>query len=227
MSPGFGGWLRFMLVGTVLWLLWVEWRPAGRPWPEDLDRPASAEELRRLPVGRGFLLSGRVEPLPDAPVREWQGRFVFRHRQRQDLSTSGGKTVRMVTVAEHRPALRWVWAGGAWEIPADSYGLENAPRIEPRFWPRKWLWTTRVDDWDRSSTGIRAGETVWVRGEAGASGAPVVTEIWGDPWEPILARQAGDERMRRWLIFGAKVVASVFALALLVPRWRRDGGRSS
>lgn len=219
MNPGFTWWLRLMLVGVMLWLLWVEWRPADRPWPANLAQPATGEALRRLPVGRDFLISGRVEPLPELSMREWQGRFVFRHRQRQDLSSSSGKTVRVVTVAEHRPGLRWVWAGGAWDIPADSYGLENAPRIEPRFWPRKWLWTARVDDWDRSSTGFRRGEAALALGRIAPDGRPVVRELLPGSIEQAVEQWQAVERPRFWLNVIVKLALSLVMLAWVFRRW--------
>jgi hypothetical protein len=217
-----------MLVGGVLWLAWVEWRAADRPWPEDLAQPTSAEELRRLPPGRDFLLSGRVEPLPRASVWEWQGRFVFRHRQRQDLSDSGGKTVRVVTVAEHRPALRWVWDGGAWEVPAESYGIEHAPRIEPRFWPRKWLWTARVDDWDRSSTGFRPGEDALALGRIAADSRPMIAELLPGSLERANAQWQSVERPRFFLILAVKLVLTLGLLLWLLrlPARISSAGRS-
>lgn len=220
MSSGFAWWLRLVLVGAALWLLWVEWRPAVRPWSEDLARPKSAEELRQLPVGRDFLIAGRVEPLAGAPVREWQGRFAFRHRQRQDLSGSGGKTVRVVTVAEHRPALRWAWAGGVWELPANSYGLENAPQIEPRFWPRKWLWTARVDDWDRSSTGFRSGEAALALGRIAADGRPLIVELLPGSLAQANAQWQSVERPRSVLILAVKLVLTLGLLLWLFRRPR-------
>lgn len=231
MNSGFTWWLRLVLVGAVLWLLWVEWRPPARPWPEDLARPTSDEELRRLPVGRDFLLSGRVEPLPGAPGRTWQGRFAFRHRQRQDQSSSSGKTVRVVTVVEHRPALRWVWAGGAWEVSADSYGIEHAPRIEPRFWPRKWLWTARVDDWDRSSTGFKPGDDALALGRMAADGRPVIRELLPGEMEQAITQWQTVERPRFWLILAVKLALSLGLLLWLLRRpkmissaERSDGG---
>lgn len=219
MNPGFTRWLRLVLVGAVLWLLWMEWRPAVRPWPEELARPTSAEELRRLPIGRDFLLSGRVELLPGAPAREWQGRFVFRHRQRQDQSAgAGGKHVRLVTVAEHRPALLWEWTGGTWELPANSYTLDHAPRIKPRFWPRKWFWTTRVDDWDGSSSGFRRGEAALALGRMASDGRPVIIELLPGEMEQAITQWQTVERPRFWLILAVKLALSLGLLLWLLRR---------
>lgn len=224
MSAGFAWWLRLMLVGAGLGLLWMQWRPVTHAWPEDLARPTDDEELRRVPAGRAFLLSGRVEPLPGAPVRAWEGRFVFRHRQRQDQSGRSGKTVSVVTVAEHRPALRWVWAGGTWVLPADSYGLENAPRIEPRFWPRKWLWTTRVDDWDRSSRGFRPEEAALALGEIRPDGRPLITALVSADEAAVVADLGRQNRARWWLTVAAKTGLTVLALALCLGRRRVSRG---
>lgn len=210
---------RIIVAGLLLWLLWVEWRPHARAWPTELARPQTAEELDALATGREFLIQGRVEPLPGLPPREWQGRFVFRHRQRQDDSGGGGKTVRLVTVAEHRPALRWVWAGGSRELAAEGYGIDYAPRIEPRFWPRKNLWLSRVDDWDRSSTGFRVGETALALGRIGADGSPEIVDLLPGELEQAGARWQQVERPRVTLIFAVKLV---FTLGLLGWALRRS-----
>ncbi|HRJ46402.1 MAG TPA: hypothetical protein PKY38_03515 [Opitutaceae bacterium] len=227
MNRGIARGLRIGLVGVALWLLWVEWRPSARPWPEDLARPETAGALRALPVGRDFLISGHVEPLSGESVREWQGRFVFRHRQRQDQSSSGGKTVRVVTVAEHRPALRWVGPQGNWIVPADSYGLDYAPRIAPRFWPRKWLWMARVDDWDRSSTGFRAGEPALAMGRIASDGQPLIVELLPGTSEQAEAQWQAVERPRAYLMLAVKLGLSLVTLAWLLRRRPTGSGKAA
>ncbi len=224
-------WLRAGVAGVALWLLWVVWRPAADVEWAKVEQPQNMAAVSQLPVGTAFLIRGRVEPMPDDVVREWQGRFVFRHRQRRDLSSSSGKTVRVVTVAEHRPALRWVGEGGEWVLPADSYGLARAPRIEPRFWPRKWLWTTRVDDWDRSSTGFSSGEEALALGRIAADGTPMVVELLPGSLEQADAQWQAVERPRFWLILAVKLVLSLGLLLWLLRRpkmissaGRQDGG---
>src|SRR5690606_5159948 len=151
--------------------------PGLKTLPSDLASPQASEELQRLPMGQAFVLEGWVEPVDVLPGPAWQGRFAYVHKQRQDLRGTGGQTVRIVTVEDHRPAVRWNWAGERWILPAGSYTLDHAPRVSPRFWPRKWLWTTRVDDWHASSTGLRAGEAAIALGRIVADGQPLITDL--------------------------------------------------
>ena len=226
-----GSAVRVAVAAAVLGLVWGAWRPTVASVPCDFVEVNTSADLQALVAGAAFLLKGRAYPVDenDAVRHAWQGRFAYVHKQRRDRGGVGGssRSIQVETVAERRPALRFEWADGSWLLLANSYDLGRAASVRPRSWPRKWFRTTRVDDWDPASTGIRAGETVWARGEAAALGSPVVTEIWGDPWEPILAREASGAHMRGWLILGAKVAASVIALAVLVPLWRRPEGSVS
>lgn len=212
---------RVLVAAAILWLVWGAWRPRVADVPQDLTEVAMPEALRALAPGTAFLVKGRAYPLEEGTRREWQGRFAFVHRMKRDHGGGGSsKTIRIETLEEHRPPLRFDWAGERWVLPAESYSLERASPVKPRFWPRKWLWMTRVDDWDRSSSGVAEGETVWARGIVDPAGGARVEEIWGDPWEPILAREAARIGMRRWLILAAKIAGSVLALVVLAPLWK-------
>jgi hypothetical protein len=218
------GLARMAFAAAILGLVWIVWRPTIAEAPRDFVEVSTAAGLHALAAGEPFLLKGRAYPADDEGARvTWQGRFAYLHKQRRDHGGTGGssRSIRIETVAERRPTIRFDWADGSWVLPAGSYDLGRAASVRPRFWPRKWFWTTRVDDWDPSSTGIRAGETVWARGYARSPGTPVVTELWGDPWEPLLAREAAGAGMRRWLILAAKIAASAVALSVIAPLWRR------
>ncbi|HEY0968232.1 MAG TPA: hypothetical protein VGD88_12650 [Opitutaceae bacterium] len=211
----------------LLTLIWGAWRPVLKTLPPDLASPQTREELQRLPAGQTFVLEGWGEPADATPRPEWQGRFAYVHKQRQDLSNSGGKTVRIVTVEDRRPAVRWNWASELWILPAGSYALDHAPRVLPRFWPRKWLWTTRVDDWDATSTGLQAGEPAIALGRISAAGQPLITDLMQAPLEQTMEVIGVSNRDRWRLIFAAKLLLTVFALSFLFTRRKPQARLSS
>ncbi len=219
MSPERARWLRLGLAAGVLGLIWGAWRPVMRTLPAELAQPQTSGELQRLPPGQAFILAGRVEPIDRREVPRWQGRVVYVHKQRRDLSgNAGGKTVRVVIVEDHRPAVRLSWSGEDWMLPAGSYSLDYAPRVEPHSWPRKWLWTTPVDDWDASSTGFRAGEEAIALGRVGAEGRPQITDLLEAPLEKTLQHIGAQNRARWGVVLAAKIVLTAFTLSWVVSR---------
>ncbi len=214
--------VRVALAATVLGLLWVVWQPSYFTLPEELTRPRSRAELAALPPGSLFLIEGRVEPRSSMPGLEWQGRFAYLHRQFKDVGI-GTKEQRVVVIAQHRPALAFVWTDGeVWQLPTDSYELKHAPRVKARFWPRKWLGTTRVDDWHESSTGFRAGEAALAYGRVGAAGGAQVEMLLESPVSVVEIRIGRENTARQRLVLAAKIMLSLFSLSLIVPRWRKN-----
>ncbi len=199
-----------------LGLVWVGWQPTYFNLPEDLARPASVSALAALEVGATFLIDGVVEPV-EGESRDWQGRFAFVHRQRKDLSTGLSREQRVVDIEDWRPALELSWAGGTWRIPAVSYGLEHAPVIKPRWWPRKAFGTMRVDDWHKSSTGFRRGEEALALGRIQADGVPRIERLMASPVEKVVAKIGYENRLRYGMVLAFKVVLSLFCLAYGLP----------
>jgi|GEM_PF-1515726 len=206
---------RLMFTGTMLWLLWGVWRPVYFSLADTLARPETAAALAALEAENFFLIEGKVQPLAE-PVREWQGRFAFLHRQYKDVGVQT-KEQRVVDLEYWRPALRFTWTGGSMTLPADSYGLEHAPRIKPRFWPRKWLGTTRVDDWHESSRGFRAGAAALAYGSLDETKRPRVKLLLQTPLETVTNEIGHTNRMRQGLVLAAKIMLSLFVLSLCLP----------
>jgi hypothetical protein len=184
---------------------------------EDIAQPREAAQLDGLAPGTEFILQGAAEPITP-PEKAWQGRFAYVHRERKDFAGGPSKDQRVVDVENQRPALRFNWSGGTIMLAAESYGLEYAPRIERRFWPRKWLWTKRVDDWHRTSTGFRAGEAACAYGRVTAGGQPQIEELMQWPLREVAARIGYENRFRSWLTIGFKAVLTLGCLACALPR---------
>ena len=168
-------------------------------------------------MGGPFLIDGVVEPV-EGEGRDWQGRFAFVHRQRKDLSTGLTREQRVVDIEDWRPGLELSWGGGIWRIPSGSYGLEHAPVIKPRWWPRKALGTMRVDDWHRSSTGFRQGEAALALGRVQPDGVPRIEQLMASPVEKVVAKIGYENCLRYGMVLAFKVVLSLFCLAYGLPR---------
>lgn len=212
--------VRLLVAAGALWLVWVVWQPTYFNLPQDLARPSEAKELTALKPGTAFLLEGVVKPAQPSE-HAWQGRFAYVHRERKDLSTGAGREQRVVDVEDWRPALVFDWTGGAMRFPAGGYSLEHAPAIEPRWWPRKALGLARVDDWHKSSTGFRVGEAALAFGHVRADGTPGVEHLMASPVEKVVAKIGYENRLRRGLVLGFKVVLTLFGVAYAMPRWAK------
>lgn len=217
----FGNLIRAAVAAAALWLIWIVWRPVYFTLSDKVVQVADATVLRTLAPGTEFLLQGTVEPVASTD-HQWQGRFTFVHRERKDFAGGPSKDQRVVDVENWRPALRFNWQGGDVVLPTDGYGLEYAPHVERRFWPRKWLGTKRVDDWHQTSTGFRPGEAALAYGRVTAAGQPQVEELMQSPMREVAARIGHENRVRQWLTLGFKLVLSLFCLSLGLPRWKRD-----
>ena len=216
-----GGWFRnlgrMLAAAAALWLVWVVWQPTYFTLPAEVARPRSAETLAALPLGSAFLLEGVVRP-GEPSDHAWQERFAYVHRKRMDLSTGAGRDQRVVDVEDWRPALILDWQGGAMRFPAGGYSLEHAPVVVPRWWPRKALWTTRVDDWHKSSTGFRVGEAALAYGRVEEGGRPRVEKLMESPLEKVAARIGYENRLRRGLVLAFKIGLTLFCVAYGMPR---------
>jgi len=209
--------VKALAAAGALWLIWFGWSPAYFTLPKDLARPADGPALAALPSGTAFAIEGHVEPTEAAP-HEWQGRFAFVHRMRRNVGGSSSKETKVVEIGNHRPALHFRWSGGIWTLAAKSYGLKHAPPVKPRFWPRKWLWTTRVDDWDRSSEGFRPGEAALAYGHIDDAGKPRVEMLMQAPLEAAAAEIGSENRTRRTLLIAAQLVLTLFVAGIVLPR---------
>ncbi|MCC6414324.1 MAG: hypothetical protein IT582_00220, partial [Opitutaceae bacterium] len=178
-----GIFVRLVFVATALGLIWGVWRPCYFSLNEIMRRPGSADELKTLRTGEYFLIEGTVKPT-GGDLREWQGRFVYVHRMFKDVGTHT-KDRRVVELEKWRPAVAFIWRDGTLMLSANSYELNHAPRIQPRFWPRKWLWTTRVDDWHESSRGFMAGEAALAYGKMNAEG-PRIEMLMQSPLREVV-----------------------------------------
>lgn len=196
--------LRIGFVLCALILIWGVWRPVIRLLPEDMTAVADGSALAALPEERTFLLSGAVRPAEGVSVAGlWHGRFAYVHRERRDLSRSGGKHTAVVTVTDARPAVFFDWAGGTLRLPADSYDLSRAP-------------LAREDGADVSSTGFRAGDPALALGRVDASGTPRVEHLMETPIEAVIRRLERGNRIRIILTLAAKIGFSIFAVSLLI-----------
>ena len=214
-----GNLARVAVAATVLWLIWMEWRPAYFTLADNIAQISEATELTSLPPGTEFVLQGTVEPVVPPP-QPWQGRFAYVHRERKDIPGGPSKEQRVVEVKNQRPALRFIWSGGVLLLTAENYGLEYAPQVERRFWPRKWLWTKRVDDWHQTSTGFRIGETACAYGRVTLGGQPQIEELMQWPLRESVARISAQNRLRWWLTTGFKTALTLGCLVYATPRWQ-------
>lgn len=210
---------RLALAAAALWLIWIEWRPAYFTLADNVVQVEEATGLTGLAPGTEFVLPGTVEPIAP-PERSWQGRFTYVHRERKDFAGGPSKEQRVVDVENQRPALRFIWHGGILLLAAEGYGLQYAPRVEPRFWPRKWLGTKRVDDWHKTSTGFRIGEVACAYGRVTSGGQPQIEELMQWPLQASVARIAAENRLRSGLMIGFKIVLTLGCLVCALPRWK-------
>jgi len=213
-EPGAG---RLLLAAAALFVVWA-WMPEQRdPLPAHVAEPADADALAALPADTAFLLAGTLEVSGDATAPPWQGRDVYVHRARRDHGGHGSsRHLRVDVVAQRRPAVRFHWAGGTVDIAADSYRLEHAPRIEP---------ADRGDRWDRSSRGFRDGDTALALGRTGDDGRYWVESLLQWPLYAVQGDIASEHRKRMRLVIAAKIVATLFVLALLSPQRGADKRR--
>lgn len=217
----FGNLIRLVVAGAALTLIWVVWQPVYFTLGEDVVQVSDAAGLNALAPATLFLLQGTA--VPAAPSdRQWQGRFAYVHRERKDFAGGPSKDQRVVDVDNWRPALRFIWSGGILDLPANSYGLNYAPRVPGRFWPRKWLGTKPVEDWHPSSTGLRAGNPVCAYGRVSASGQPQIKEVMQWPVKEVVAQIGHENRFRRGLTFAFKLVLSLGCVAYGLPRWKKQ-----
>ena len=208
---------RALVAAVALWLVWVVWQPTYFTLPDDLVRPRSAEDLGALRPDATFLLEGVVKPA-EPSEHAWQGRFAYLHRQRQDLSTGVGREQRVVDVEDWRPALDFTWEGGVMRFAADAYRIDHAPAIVPGWWPRKALGLARVDDWHKSSTGVRVGEAALAFGHVREDRTPDVEHLMASPVEKVVAKIGYENRLRRGLVLAFKIGLTLFCVAYGMPR---------
>lgn len=217
----FGNLIRAAIGVAALWLIWMVWRPVYFTLSEDVVQVVDETELAVLTTGTEFILQGTVEPVAPSG-NQWQGRFAFVHRERKDFAGGPSKDQRVVDVENQRPALRFIWSGGIFVLSADTYGLEFAPHVKRRFWPRKWLGTKRVDDWHQTSTGFRAGESACAYGRVNGGGHPQIEELMQWPLRDVVTRIGSDNRFRHWLTIGFKLFLSLICVACAMPRGKAE-----
>lgn len=212
---------RIVTAVAALGLIWLVWQPVYTTLGDDVVQVSDAARLAALGPGTQFLLQGTAAPLGPS-ARQWQKRFAYVHRERKDFAGGPTKDQRVVEVENWRPALRFIWSEGTIELAADSYGLDYAPRVPRRFWPRKWLGTKRVDDWHKSSAGLRAGDAVCAYGRVSASGLPQVEELMQWPVKEVVAQIGHENRFRRGLTFAWKIVLSLGCIVYGLPRCKKQ-----
>lgn len=215
----FGNLIRAVVAAGALWLIWMVWRPVYFTLSDRVVQVGDEAQLAALAPGTEFLLQGKVEPIV-ASDQPWQGRFAYVHRERKDFPGGPSKDQRVVDVVNWRPALRFIWSGRAVVLSEAGYGLEYAPRVPRRFWPRKWLGTKRVDDWHQTSTGFRPGEAACAYGRVTADGQPRIEELMQWPVREIVARIGSENRLRHGLTLAFKLVLSLGCVACGLPRWK-------
>jgi hypothetical protein len=217
---------RLAFVLAACWLIWGVWRPVTVALPDDLVRVSTPNELADLSEGREFLIQGTVRPLDEDTERRWLGRFAFVRKAWMDRGGRGSsKHLVLETIEDHRPAVRFGWAGGVWTVGAESYQLEYATPVVPRIWPRRAWGFESVDTWDRRSTGIRAGDSVLAWGHVDAIRQPVVTSFLRVPLESVVAQLEWQNVARGRLTLAAKIVLTIMVGSLLWPtRERKSSG---
>lgn len=223
---------RLLPASLGLLVVWL-WAPRTvSPLPPGTVQPASAQELAALPASTYFLLAGvirvnagadgtatdgasapqaasRASANADAAGAVWQGRAVYVQRKRIDHG--GGGTSRHQTVdvvAQHRPALQFIWPGGRIGVAADSYGLDHAPRIEP-------AWN---DAWDRSSRGLRDGEAALALGYVDQR-RHRIDALMAAPLSAVHDDIRNERRKRDYLLLAARIIATAILLSWLSPLW--------
>ncbi|MDP4722004.1 MAG: hypothetical protein NWS48_12310 [Akkermansiaceae bacterium] len=213
-----GNLLRIILGFAALWWLWLGWTPTYFTLSENLAKPRTEAELNALASGTYFVAEGIVHPSLSTE-KVWQGRFTYVHYQSKDTSTQAGKEQRIVLIQDQRPAVTFEWdSGKRWIIPAESYQLDQAPRVEPRFWPRKSLWLMPVDEWHESSRGFRPGESAIAYGQIDPFGSPRVDQLLQYPLESASKDIARENGFRKILTIVCKVIATLFILIISLPR---------
>lgn len=201
---------RLLPAGALLYALWT-WQPATPvPLPDGTVQPADAAALAALPVDTPFLIEGSVHLANAAAALPWQGRTIYMQRKRIDQGGQGGSRHHVVeTIARQRPALHFHWNATRIPVAADSYGLDNAPRITP-----KWN-----DSWDRSSRGFRDGDAALALGRTGNDGHVRIESLLETPLATVQADISHEHRTRLRLTIAAKIIATLLALAWLSPLW--------
>ena len=204
---------RLLPASALLYALWT-WQPATPvPLPDGTVQPADAAALAALPAGTPFLIEGNVHLANAAAALPWQGRTIYIQRKRIDQGGQGSSRHQAVeTITRQRPALHFHWNATRIPVAADSYGLDNAPRITP-----KWN-----DSWDRSSRGFRDGDAALALGHTGDDGHVRIESLLETPLAAVQKGIRSEHHNRVWLIVAAKIIATLLVLAWLSPLW---GGR--
>ncbi len=187
------------------------WTPdVPSPLPAAYAQPVDMQALTSLPADTPFLLTATVQVTADTVGTSWQGREVFLHRAQRDLGGRGtSRHIVVETIAQRRPSLQLHWNDGVIAVAADSYRLDFAPRIEPR-------WN---DAWDRSSRGFRNGDTALALGRTGPGGRYWVESLLQAPLSSVHEDIRHGQRPRQRLTLAAQLAASLVIVALLVaPR---------
>ena len=210
---------RIILGALALWWLWLGWTPVYFTLSENLAKPKTQAELNALPAGSRFLVEGMVNPASPAATEPWQGRFAYVHYQSQDTSTQAGKEQRIVLIQDHRPETAFEWdSGKRWFLPTKSYKLDHAPRIKPRFCPRKALGFLPVDEWHSSSRGFLPGEDALAYGTIDPSGVSRVKYLLQSPLESASQDIGSQNGFRKALTLAFKTILTIFVLMIAFAR---------
>lgn len=205
---------RLLPASALLYALWTWQLATPVPLPEGTVRPVDAAALAALPADTPFQIEGRVHLADAAEAQPWQGHAIYRHRERVDLGGQAASRHQVVeTISQQRPALYFQWNAARIPVAADSYTLDNAPRIEPK----------SGDGWDRSSRGFRDGDAALALGRTGHDGHVRIESMLETPLVAVQADLRREHRNRVRLILAAKIIATLLVLAWLSPLW--GGGR--
>lgn len=207
-----GRFSRIAIAGLILWGLWGArlFRPMQAGLPDGSVAVASLDGLRVLSADSAMVIEGRAFPAGTSPEESlWKGYFAYRLAIWGKGEFGGAEEI---VRQEHRPAIRFEWAGGSLVVPAESYGLATAPRA-----PGDSVVLTT-----EHNVGFRPGDPAMVFGRKMPDESILVKELAVGPLEAYLEMLKDDNRVRRWVSHVLRGFASLLAIFILLSAFRPE-----